>query len=134
MMRRSQVLTSLSTVSSTNYTSLSSTAFSSPSQHTTRKINTQSKASSSVLLSSDAPTATSSVAGTSNVSPTIASKVGMNLHLQPNHPLNIIKKQIESYFHTNFKNEAGQPLFKVFDNIPVSKLSFTLCKLSNSQM
>lgn len=33
-----------------------------------------------------------------NISETIASKVGTNLHLIPNHPLNIIKKKIEAYF------------------------------------
>jgi hypothetical protein len=33
-----------------------------------------------------------------NISESIASKVGMRLHQKHNHPLNIIKKEIEGYF------------------------------------
>ena len=35
-----------------------------------------------------------------NVTEGISSKIGRNLHLQPAHPINIIKKRIAYYFHT----------------------------------
>ncbi|KAI8911569.1 phenylalanyl-tRNA synthetase [Gorgonomyces haynaldii] len=34
-----------------------------------------------------------------NVGPSIVSKLDRKLHLQPNHPLNILKTKIEAYFH-----------------------------------
>lgn len=34
----------------------------------------------------------------SNATPTILSKVGKNLHLQPNHPLSILRQRIEAHF------------------------------------
>ena len=34
-----------------------------------------------------------------NVAPNIASRVGINLHQQPNHPIHTIKTMIQSYFH-----------------------------------
>lgn len=33
-----------------------------------------------------------------NVGESIAAKIGVNLHRQPNHPLHIIKTKIEGYF------------------------------------
>lgn len=48
----------------------------------------------------------------SNITPTIASRVGTNLHLQPNHPLNTIKTIIETYWQ---KDEASQ--FTIHDNL-----------------
>ncbi|ETV96222.1 phenylalanine-tRNA ligase [Aphanomyces invadans] len=50
-----------------------------------------------------------------NVSEAIASKVGMNLHRQPNHPLNIIKTKIATYFDDLHAN--GQPKMHLFDNL-----------------
>jgi hypothetical protein len=65
----------------------------------------------------------------SNIPQSIQSKVGQNLHLQVNHPINIVKRQIESYF-TNNTNFAGAPFpssssstsspsstFKTFDSM-----------------
>jgi phenylalanyl-tRNA synthetase alpha chain len=49
-----------------------------------------------------------------NVSPTIASRMGRNLHLQPNHPLNTIKTVIESYW----KKRLGGSNIDVFDDLP----------------
>ncbi|OQR81879.1 hypothetical protein THRCLA_11322 [Thraustotheca clavata] len=50
-----------------------------------------------------------------NVSESIAAKVGVNLHCQPNHPLNIIKSKIVSYFDQ--LHAQGQPKMQVFDNL-----------------
>eukprot|EP00467_Chlorarachnion_reptans_P008976 CAMPEP_0114509970 /NCGR_PEP_ID=MMETSP0109-20121206/13515_1 /TAXON_ID=29199 /ORGANISM="Chlorarachnion reptans, Strain CCCM449" /LENGTH=444 /DNA_ID=CAMNT_0001689201 /DNA_START=241 /DNA_END=1575 /DNA_ORIENTATION=+ len=50
----------------------------------------------------------------SNITPGIAEKVGAELHLQKNHPLNIIKKKIEEYFKS-LDSKSG---FKTFDNLP----------------
>lgn len=47
----------------------------------------------------------------SNITEGIRSKVGRNLHLQKNHPVNIIKGMIESHL------QASQPIFKTFDNM-----------------
>jgi hypothetical protein len=63
---------------------------------------------------------------TFNVPPNIAQKIGRNLHLQPNHPLNTIKKIIESYFvkvKSNFLHQLSRSQsksnipFKTFDNL-----------------
>lgn len=35
-----------------------------------------------------------------NISESIASKIGINLHQKPDHPICIIKKKIESYFNS----------------------------------
>jgi phenylalanyl-tRNA synthetase alpha chain len=51
-----------------------------------------------------------------NITPNISSRVGRNLHLQPHHPLNLIKTKIENYFQRNFQAENGQPLFKMHDS------------------
>ena len=53
-----------------------------------------------------------------NVPINIANRVGVNLHLQVNHPLNIIKQKIESYWQSRardcFKGDDNK--FEVFDN------------------
>lgn len=41
-----------------------------------------------------------------NVSESIAAKIGVNLHLQPHHPLHIIKTKIESYFSEQHQHEG----------------------------
>lgn len=44
----------------------------------------------------------------SNVTPSIAARVGSRLHLQPLHPLNLLKRRIENHFEG----------FEVFDDLP----------------
>ena len=51
-----------------------------------------------------------------NVTPTIAAKVGANLHLQPKHPLNTIKNIIEEYWKSY---EANAPFEAHDDLLPV---------------
>ncbi|KAL4114022.1 hypothetical protein PRIC2_014940 [Phytophthora ramorum] len=51
-----------------------------------------------------------------NVGESITSKIGVNLHRQPNHPLHIIKTKIESYFDDLHLNH-GAPKFTVFDDL-----------------
>ncbi|KAF0727933.1 hypothetical protein AaE_009489 [Aphanomyces astaci] len=51
-----------------------------------------------------------------NVSESIASKVGLNLHRQPNHPLNIIKTKIASYFD-DLHAKGNHPRMQLFDNL-----------------
>lgn len=48
----------------------------------------------------------------SNITDGVKGKVGRNLHLTKNHPVNIIKSKIESYF------TSTKPSFKTFDNLP----------------
>ena len=48
-----------------------------------------------------------------NISTTIASKVGTNLHLKRHHPLHIIKTMIQSYF----KTEQQDSNFECLDNL-----------------
>lgn len=50
-----------------------------------------------------------------NVSPIIVERVGRNLHLIPNHPLNIIKRKIEAYFASR-EGKTGK-VFEVFDDL-----------------
>ncbi|OQR83060.1 hypothetical protein ACHHYP_15174 [Achlya hypogyna] len=50
-----------------------------------------------------------------NVSESIAAKVGVNLHRQPNHPLNIIKTKIATYFDD--LHAKGHPKMQLFDNL-----------------
>ena len=49
-----------------------------------------------------------------NVSPSIAARVGTNLHLQEDHPLNNIKHIIESHFN-ELSTSSEQQQFKIFD-------------------
>jgi len=51
-----------------------------------------------------------------NVSPSIAERIGKNLHLQEDHPLNNIKHVIESHFN-ELSETTGQRPFQVFDNL-----------------
>ncbi|CAM9887828.1 unnamed protein product [Ectocarpus sp. 6 AP-2014] len=52
-----------------------------------------------------------------NVSPSVAAKIGKDLHRCSAHPLGIIKERIELYFQKNTQ-ALGQPQFKVFDDLP----------------
>mmetsp|Transcript_15892 Transcript_15892/g.23935 ORF Transcript_15892/g.23935 Transcript_15892/m.23935 type:complete len:405 (+) Transcript_15892:49-1263(+) len=49
-----------------------------------------------------------------NVSTVVAEKVGRNLHLQPNHPLHIIKTKVESYCQ-EYSIQNKQSQFSIFD-------------------
>lgn len=50
-----------------------------------------------------------------NVPETVAAKVGRKLHLLPNHPLGIIKAEIEKYC-AEYASRRGQVAFRVFDD------------------
>uniref|UniRef100_A0A1A9VPN2 phenylalanine--tRNA ligase n=1 Tax=Glossina austeni TaxID=7395 RepID=A0A1A9VPN2_GLOAU len=52
-----------------------------------------------------------------NVTPKILSYLGLNKHLQTNHPLSIIKQRIVNYFYKTYKTSRGNPLFSVYDNL-----------------
>lgn len=52
----------------------------------------------------------------SNITPGIEQHIGANLHLQPNHPLCIIKQRIVDFFNTQYTTTSSTPLFKVYDN------------------
>ncbi|XP_013075159.2 phenylalanine--tRNA ligase, mitochondrial-like [Biomphalaria glabrata] len=51
-----------------------------------------------------------------NVTPAVLEKIGKNLHNQFNHPLQLIFKRIESYFHKTFL-KRGNPLFSSYDRL-----------------
>ena len=51
-----------------------------------------------------------------NVSPSIAERLGTNLHLKTDHPLNNIKHIIETHFN-DLSAQTGQRPFEVFDNL-----------------
>ena len=53
-----------------------------------------------------------------NVTPTIAKLVGRNLHLAPQHPVNIIKQRVVQHFHKTYTNRTGNALYAHFDNVP----------------
>lgn len=50
-----------------------------------------------------------------NIPAAIESKIGRNLHLLPNHPLNIIKKKIERYCNDYASNNNQSP-FAIYDS------------------
>lgn len=52
-----------------------------------------------------------------NVRPKILEKVGQNLHMKGNHPLNLLKTRIENHFLTKYYGRFRDPLFSVYDNI-----------------
>lgn len=53
----------------------------------------------------------------SNVTPTIASRVGRNLHHIPHHPICIIKQRIVHHFHKTYVTRTGNPIYAHFDNV-----------------
>ncbi|XP_013099954.1 probable phenylalanine--tRNA ligase, mitochondrial [Stomoxys calcitrans] len=52
-----------------------------------------------------------------NVTPKILSYLGMNKHLQSNHPLSILRQRIVNYFYKTYKTSRGNPLFSVYDKL-----------------
>uniref|UniRef100_A0A1I8M4X6 phenylalanine--tRNA ligase n=1 Tax=Musca domestica TaxID=7370 RepID=A0A1I8M4X6_MUSDO len=52
-----------------------------------------------------------------NVTPKILSYLGMQKHLQTNHPLSIIRQRIVNYFYKTYKTSRGNPLFSVYDKL-----------------
>uniref|UniRef100_A0A1A9X318 phenylalanine--tRNA ligase n=1 Tax=Glossina brevipalpis TaxID=37001 RepID=A0A1A9X318_9MUSC len=52
-----------------------------------------------------------------NVTPKILSYLGLNKHLQTNHPLSIIRQRIVNYFYKAYKTSRGNPLFSVHDKL-----------------
>jgi phenylalanyl-tRNA synthetase alpha chain len=51
-----------------------------------------------------------------NITPSIQEKIGVNLHQRRDHPICTIKNIIFNHFDQNFKNEDGSPMFKKYDN------------------
>ena len=51
-----------------------------------------------------------------NVTPRIASKLGLQKHLTPMHPVEIIKKEIYSFFDNNYR-KRGLPIFTQIDHL-----------------
>ncbi|KAF5300529.1 hypothetical protein FQR65_LT09150 [Abscondita terminalis] len=52
-----------------------------------------------------------------NITDKIISLSRRNLHIQPNHPLNLVRQRIVNYFYKRFLNSRGNPLFSVYDNL-----------------
>ena len=52
-----------------------------------------------------------------NVTPKILSYMGLNKHLQKDHPLSIIRQRIVNYFYQAYKTSRGNPLFSVYDKL-----------------
>lgn len=52
-----------------------------------------------------------------NVTPKILSHLERRLHLQPHHPLNLVREKIVNYFYKTFVNTRGNPLFSVYENL-----------------
>ena len=73
----------------------------------------RSLAASTPLL----PVSRRGVASISNVTPQIREKLGIHLHLQPDHPLGIIKSRIEGFCHQWAASHPEHPQFRVFDNL-----------------
>ena len=58
-----------------------------------------------------------------NVTPKILSHLDRNLHLQKQHPLNLIKERIVNYMYQRYKENRGMPTFSVHEQIcPVVSL------------
>ncbi|GIY91902.1 probable phenylalanine--tRNA ligase, mitochondrial [Caerostris extrusa] len=54
-----------------------------------------------------------------NITPHILSFLSRNLHSVKNHPLYLIKQRIIRYMYGSFLNRSGNPLFSVYDDLPV---------------
>ncbi|KAM8712605.1 hypothetical protein ACLKA7_013008 [Drosophila subpalustris] len=52
-----------------------------------------------------------------NVTPKILTHLGLNKHLQRDHPLSIIRQRIVNYFYGAYRNQRGNPLFSVYDQM-----------------
>ena len=51
----------------------------------------------------------------SNVTPDVLAKVGRSLHLQPHHPLSLIRERIVDYFCRSFPSPSTS--FAVYDSL-----------------
>jgi phenylalanyl-tRNA synthetase alpha chain len=54
----------------------------------------------------------------SNITSQIESKLGVNLHLQRDHPLGIVKRSIEQFCATWAKRHTNHPQFSFHDSLP----------------
>ena len=52
-----------------------------------------------------------------NVTPKIMGHLGRNLHLQPYHPLNLIKQRIANYMYARYKQHRDMPTFSLHEQI-----------------
>jgi len=52
-----------------------------------------------------------------NVTPRILGSVGRRLHLQPQHPLGLIKRRIVDYFNQKYQTPEGSPMFSVHERL-----------------
>lgn len=52
-----------------------------------------------------------------NIGENIFSKLGRNLHISSYHPLSHVRQCIINYFHKQFYNHMGNPVFSVYDNL-----------------
>ena len=58
-----------------------------------------------------------------NITPRILSHLDRNLHLQPQHPLCLIKQRIVNYMYNKYRGNRGMPTFSVHEQIsPVVSL------------
>ncbi|XP_050399549.1 phenylalanine--tRNA ligase, mitochondrial isoform X1 [Patella vulgata] len=58
-----------------------------------------------------------------NVTPSILSKLGENLHKKQCNPLNLIRQRIEDFFYKHYVTRVGNPIFSIYDNMsPVVSL------------
>lgn len=51
-----------------------------------------------------------------NIPSSILNKIGRDLHLQPNHPISIVKEKVLEYFSDLVKIEIGNPYVSIEDN------------------
>ena len=51
-----------------------------------------------------------------NIGPNIMNKLERKLHLQKNHPLEILKTKITDHFHSNYRSRHGGCMFASIDN------------------
>lgn len=52
-----------------------------------------------------------------NITPSILSKVGRNLHLCKNHPLSILRERIQEHVYADYRTRWGGPMFTMVDNL-----------------
>lgn len=52
-----------------------------------------------------------------NITDKVISYIGVNLHLQQNHPLELLKRKVIKFMHSRYVNSRGNPLFSVHDRL-----------------
>ncbi|KAL3271361.1 hypothetical protein HHI36_021845 [Cryptolaemus montrouzieri] len=52
-----------------------------------------------------------------NITEKIVSRIGRNLHLQKDHPINLVMQKVLNYFYNTFKNSRGNPQFSMYNNL-----------------